>query len=74
MSAEIISLEEQREAIISSRWDVYVAAVKRAQQTLRLEDGIAAGAAHRSFMDVFLSADQRAALHNADVLMIGRHK
>ncbi|MFH1557722.1 MAG: hypothetical protein ABII76_23175 [Pseudomonadota bacterium] len=72
MSAEIISLEAQREAIISDRWDVYVAAVKRAQQTYSIEDGIAVGTAYRAFLDLFLSPHQRDSIAKADVVMMGR--
>jgi hypothetical protein len=45
-------IEDNAEA--QRRFDAYVAAMKLAQQTLSLEDGLAAGRCWHAFLDMFL--------------------
>jgi len=40
-------------------WDAYVAAMEKAQQTLDINDGMAAGRAWKAFVDEFLIPEQR---------------
>jgi hypothetical protein len=53
---ELVSLKvatERRELTVEQAWDRYIAAMLRSKETLRLEDGIAAGKAYRDFLEVF---------------------
>ena len=59
MTADIISLKERREALIDERWDAYIAAHRRATQTLAIEDGKAAERAWCAWLDVWMTEDQR---------------
>lgn len=59
MTADIIDLGERRDAMLDEKWDAYVAAHRRAQQTLALEDGKAAGRAWRDWLDLWITESQR---------------
>lgn len=59
MTADIISLEERREALLDERWDAYIAAHRRATQTLAIEDGKAAARAWRDWLDLWMTESQR---------------
>ena len=59
MTAHIISMEERRDALIDERWDAYIAAPRRATQTLAIDDGKAAARAWRDWLDLWMTADQR---------------
>lgn len=55
MSAEIIDINERaREA-----WDAYVEAKERAQYTGDFEDGLRAGRSWRTFLNLFVGAENR---------------
>ena len=55
MSAEIIDMNERaREA-----WDAYVEAKERAQYTDAFEDGLKAGRAWRTFLNLFVNDDDK---------------
>lgn len=51
--AEIVSLAEVRDQRTAEAWRRFVAAQERSKQTLRLEDGIAAGRAYAEFLRTF---------------------
>lgn len=57
---DVVSLVEHREALIDARWTSYQLAAQRAQGSLKLEDGIAAGRAWRAWLDLFMTQDQSA--------------
>ena len=46
---EVVSIGKAAEVA----WDAYVRAAKRAQETMRIEDGIAAGRAWAKWLDLF---------------------
>jgi predicted nucleic acid-binding protein len=46
-------------AHIDARWSEYVAAQKRAQQTLSIDDGIAAARAWSRWLELFMREDQK---------------
>ena len=53
---ELISLKvatERRDVTVEQAWDRYIAAMQRSKETLRIEDGIAAGKAYRQFLDLY---------------------
>lgn len=53
---EVVFIEEaakQRNVTVQEAWDRYVAAMQKSQETLRVEDGIAAGKAYRQFVELF---------------------
>lgn len=50
----VIPLAEGREHLLDARWRTYTAALHRAQATLDIRDGIAAGEAWRDFLALFL--------------------
>lgn len=58
MSAQIISITAKLETV----WQEYVTAAQKAQTTLDINDGIAAGKAYRRWLDLFLTDDQKAKL------------
>lgn len=45
---------EKREASVEEAWSRYVAADAKAKSTLLIADGIAAGAAYRDFLELFV--------------------
>lgn len=55
---------------VNARWQAYVAALNHAQATMKVEDAIAAGHAWRSFLDGFITTEQRHALRDP---FTGRH-
>lgn len=65
--SNIASLTTERERRETEAWERYVAARNVAEATLRVEDGIAAGRAWRTFLDLFLSPTQAATM-GADVV------
>lgn len=58
MTAKIIPLQTH----VDAAWNAYLAAAERAQQSLELADGIEAGRAWRRWLELFLTADQKAKL------------
>jgi len=53
---ELISLKvatERRDVTVEQAWERYIAAMLRSKETLRIEDGIAAGKAYRQFLDLY---------------------
>jgi hypothetical protein len=62
MHPDIIDIAAEREAIQFARWDAYATALRRAQATLDIRDGIAAGEAWRAFLAVFLPPHSRGEL------------
>ncbi|WP_439605466.1 hypothetical protein [Shinella sp.] len=46
-------------AHIDARWSEYVAAQKRAQHTLSIDDGIAAARAWSRWLELFMREDQK---------------
>ncbi|MBB3385527.1 MULTISPECIES: hypothetical protein [unclassified Rhizobium] len=44
---------------IDRQWQAYVDALRRAEQSLSIQDGIAAGKAWRAWLNLFMTADQR---------------
>lgn len=59
MSAEIVDLRGHRDEMLDMRWNAYVAAQRRAQASLHIEDGKAAGRAWRQWLDLWMNEDQR---------------
>jgi hypothetical protein len=55
MNAQVIPITSKAEAA----WNDYVEATRKAQSTLALDDGIAAGKAYRRFLELFLTDEQR---------------
>lgn len=54
--AKVISLKvatERRDVTVEEAWDRFVAAMQRSKETLRIEDGIAAGRAYRQFLEMY---------------------
>lgn len=54
--AKVISLKvatEQRDVTVEQAWNRYIAAMQKSKETLRIEDGIAAGKAYRLFLDLY---------------------
>lgn len=49
---EIGVAAKQRRAALEAAWDAYIAAIRKSQETLQIEDGIAAGKAYRYFLEV----------------------
>jgi len=53
---KVVFIEEaarQRDVTVHEAWDRYVAAMQKSKETLRVEDGIAAGRAYRLFVELF---------------------
>jgi hypothetical protein len=50
---------------VERRWEEYVTALKRANTTMSVQDGIAAGKAWREWLNLFMTSDQRNALDSA---------
>ena len=53
---KVVFIEEaarQRDVSVQEAWDRYVAAMLKSKDTLRIEDGIAAGKAYRQFVELF---------------------
>ncbi|BAF86831.1 unknown protein [Azorhizobium caulinodans ORS 571] len=59
MSGDIVDLNAIRADELDRRWNDYDRHRRRAEKTGRKEDGIAAGKAWRSWLDLFMSAAQR---------------
>lgn len=73
MTRQVVDLMSEREKRIEDTWQDYCAARTRADETLSVEDGIAAGRAWRRWLDLFLTHEQRQALDRADnVISSGR--
>jgi DICT domain-containing protein len=54
--AKVISLKvatERRDVTVEQAWQRYVDAMQRSKETLRIEDGIAAGRAYRQFLEMY---------------------
>jgi hypothetical protein len=54
--AKVISLKvatERRDVTVEQAWDRFAEAMQKSKETLRIEDGIAAGRAYRQFLDVY---------------------
>lgn len=62
----VVDLNAVRERRQEEAFNAYVAARGRAEETLAVEDGLAAGRAWRRFLDLFISPEQRASLEGAD--------
>jgi hypothetical protein len=63
--SNVVSFDTHREASLDSAWAVYCEAMRRAQNTLSVSDGIAAGHAWRRWLDLFMSSQQRTSLEVA---------
>lgn len=53
---KVVFIEEaarQRDVSVNEAWDRFVAAMQKSKETLRVEDGIAAGKAYREFVELF---------------------
>ncbi len=53
---KVVFIEEvakQRDVSVHEAWDRFVAAMQKSKETLRVEDGIAAGRAYRQFVELF---------------------
>lgn len=56
MASKVISLKvatERRDVTVEQAWDRFVSAMQRSKETLRIEDGIAAGRAYRQFLEMY---------------------
>ena len=54
--AKVISLKvatERRDVTVEQAWSRFVEAMQRSKETLRIEDGIAAGRAYRQFLEMY---------------------
>lgn len=54
--AKVICLKvatERRDLTVEQAWERYIAAMQKSKETLRIEDGIAAGKAYRQFLDLY---------------------
>lgn len=49
---DINQAAKRRTRSLEEAWEHYLAAVRLSHQTLRIEDGIAAGKAYREFLDL----------------------
>lgn len=58
-------------SIVEARWERYVSAQRRAQETLSVEDGIAAGRAWREWLNLYMSNEQRNFIDGSREGMIG---
>lgn len=56
--SNVVSLHDHQTKV----WEAYVTALKRAEASRAIEDGIAAGKAYRRWLDLFLTEDQREAI------------
>ena len=72
MSADILNFESGREALVAALWEAFRLAQIKSKETMDVADGIAAGDAYRSFLDLFLAPEQRCEMGPADVVRIGR--
>lgn len=59
MGADIVNLTARRDEMLDVRWNAYVVAQRRAQASLAIEDGKAAGRAWRQWLDLWMNEDQR---------------
>ena len=55
---------EEPQAVAATRWAEYVKAAQRAQSSLDIRDGKAAGEAWRDFLAAFLPASGASSVHN----------
>lgn len=56
MASKVISLKvatDRRDVTVEQAWDRFVSAMQRSKETLRIEDGIAAGRAYRQFLEMY---------------------
>lgn len=60
--AAVISLDARKAVNQSAAWEEYCAAARKAQDTLAIDDAIAAGRAWRRWLDLWMAPDQRRAL------------
>jgi len=44
---------ERRDLSVEQAWERYIAAMQKSKETLRIEDGIAAGKAYRQFLELY---------------------
>lgn len=44
---------DRRDVTVEQAWERFVTAMQRSKETLRIEDGIAAGKAYRQFLDMY---------------------
>ncbi|WP_332116051.1 hypothetical protein [Azorhizobium caulinodans] len=58
-AANVISLSERKEAALRAVWSEYLAARGRAERTRKIEDGVEAGRAHRRWLELFMTHEQR---------------
>lgn len=68
MSRKVIDLDAEKERRIEETWRDYCEARMRAEATMAVEDGIAAGKAWRRWLDLFMSPEQRRSLDSASVI------
>lgn len=70
----IVHLTEERDRRATAAWDAYVLAKQRADNTLSLTDGLAAGKAWRTFLTLFQSAEQNEGDRALDARLAQRHR
>lgn len=66
MAGEVVNLQEHRDAQIDEAWDAYISASRRAQSSLKMNDGITAGKAWRAWLDLWMTYEQRQHLGGCD--------
>lgn len=52
---KVVNIQEaakRRQETVEQAWERYVSAMAKSKETLRIEDGIAAGKAYRQFLEV----------------------
>lgn len=65
----VINLATARQDREAALWQAYVTAKSRADETLALDDGRAAGKAWRAFLEFYQSAEQSAAMRQCDAVV-----
>ncbi len=71
-STSVLDFQQERLRREGEAWMAYAVARKRAEESLTIEDGIAAGKAWKRWLDLFMTGDQVQALDNADKVVRGR--
>ena len=72
--SNVLDLSTETHARIEARWESYLVAKKRADETMEVDDGIAAARAWRRWLDLFMSDDQRRMLDRAGEIAVIRRR
>jgi hypothetical protein len=71
-SRPVLDFQQERLRREGEAWTAYASARKRAEETLTIEDGIAAGKAWKRWLDLFMTGEQTQTLEKADKVVRGQ--